>query len=142
MAPPGTRAAIYISAEGRTSWGARGIDAWYCDPSMDHYRNCIFFIPETGSYHISGSFDLFPQHFLLLEFTPIQHTQEVLAELTESVQKLNKHNRKKNKNNRSSHYQPPDHHYPTPEGGNLHHFRGWASNSEGEPMGSTNNNNN
>ena len=39
MAPPGTRAVIYISAEGRTSWGARGIDTWYCGPSMDHYRN-------------------------------------------------------------------------------------------------------
>ena len=93
MAPPVTRAVIYVSAEGRPSWGARGIDAWFCGPSMDHYRNCIFFIPETGSYRISGSFDLFPQHFLLPEFTPIQHTQEVLAELTESVQKLNQQTR-------------------------------------------------
>ena len=40
MAPPVTRAVIYISAEGRTSWGARGIDAWYCGPSTDLYRNC------------------------------------------------------------------------------------------------------
>ena len=89
MAPPGTRAVIYISVEGHTSWGTRGIDVWYCGPSMDQYRNCILFIPETGSYRISGSFDLFSQHCLLPEFTPIQHTREVLAELTESVQKLN-----------------------------------------------------
>ena len=65
MEPPGTCAVIYISAEGRTSWGARGIDAWYCGPYMDQYINCIFFITETGSYRISGSFDLFPQHYLL-----------------------------------------------------------------------------
>ena len=89
MAPPGTRAVIYISADARTSWGARGINAWYCGPSTNHYRNFIFFIPETGSYRISGSFDFFPQHCLLREFTPIQHTREVLAELIESVQKLN-----------------------------------------------------
>ena len=94
MAPPGTRAVIYISAEGHTSWGARGIDAWYCGPSTDHYINSILFILETGSYRISGSFDLFLQHFLLSEFTPIQHTQEVLTELAESVKKLNKQTRK------------------------------------------------
>ena len=38
---------------------------------------------------MSGLFDLFPQHCLLPEFMPIQHTREVLSELTESVQKLN-----------------------------------------------------
>ena len=75
MAPPGTRAVVYISADGRTSWGTRGIDAWYCVPSTNRYRNCILLIPETGSYRISGSFDLFPQHCLLPEFTPIQHTR-------------------------------------------------------------------
>ena len=95
MAPPGTRAVIYIRVDGRTSWGTREIDAWYCGPSTDHYRNCIFFIPETGSYHIYGSFYLFPQHCLISEFTPIQHTKELLSELTESVQKLNQQSCKK-----------------------------------------------
>ena len=40
MAPPGTKAVIYESPEDRTSWGLRGIDAWYCGTSPDHYRNC------------------------------------------------------------------------------------------------------
>ena len=94
MAPLGTNAVIYIIADGRRSWGARVIDAWYCGPSTDHYQNFIFFIPETESYRISGSFDLFPQHCLLPEFTPIQHTREVLLELTESVQQLNQQSHK------------------------------------------------
>ena len=47
-----------------------------------------------------------------------------------------------NKNNWSIHYQPSEDHSPITEGGNLHHFRGWASTSEGEPNGSPNNNNN
>ena len=29
MAPPGTRAVIYLDPDNRTSWGARGLDAWY-----------------------------------------------------------------------------------------------------------------
>ena len=142
MTPPGTHAVIFISADGSTSWGARGIDAWYCGQSTDHYQNCILFIPYIGSYRISCSFDLFPQHCLLTEFTSIQHTLEVLAELTESVQQLNQQSRKTIKKNWSSHYQPLKDHSPRTEGGNLHHFRGWTSTSEGGPNGSTNNKNN
>ena len=38
MAPPGTRAVIYLKPDSSTSWGARGLDAWYCGPVFDHYR--------------------------------------------------------------------------------------------------------
>jgi hypothetical protein len=38
MAPPGTRAVIHSSPLTRTSWGPRGLDAWYCGPSEHHYR--------------------------------------------------------------------------------------------------------
>ena len=38
MAPSGTRAVIYLDPNSRTSWGARGLDAWYCGPVFDHYR--------------------------------------------------------------------------------------------------------
>ena len=78
MSPPGTRALIYLDPDSHTPWGARGIDAWYYGPSLDHYCNCILYVPETRSYLISGSFELFPQHFLLSSFTPVQHATEVL----------------------------------------------------------------
>ena len=65
MSPSGTPALIYLDPESRTSWGARGIDAWYCGPSLDHYRNCILNVPETRSYLVSGFFDLSPQNCLL-----------------------------------------------------------------------------
>ena len=90
MAPPGTRAVIYEDPDSRTAWGARGTDAWYCGPSFDHYRNCIFYVPETRSFRTSGSFDLFPQHCLLPEFTPEQHAAEVQDELHESIQRLSR----------------------------------------------------
>ena len=87
MAPPGTRAVIYEDPDSRTAWGARGTDAWYCGPSFDHYRNCIFYVPETRSFRTSGSFDLFPQHYLLPEFTPEQNAAEVQDEIHESIQR-------------------------------------------------------
>eukprot|EP00804_Cyclotella_cryptica_P025030 CCRYP_015953-RB/>CCRYP_015953-RB protein AED:0.31 eAED:0.30 QI:0/0/0/1/0/0.33/3/0/681 len=88
LAPPGTKAIVYESPQGRASWGSRGLDAWYCGPSFDHYRNCKFYVPSTKSYRTSGSNDLFPQHCILPAFTPVQHTQEVYNELFESIQKL------------------------------------------------------
>eukprot|EP00804_Cyclotella_cryptica_P009770 CCRYP_013223-RA/>CCRYP_013223-RA protein AED:0.41 eAED:0.41 QI:0/0/0/1/0/0/4/0/726 len=90
LAPPGTKAIVYESPHGRASWGSRGLDACYCGPSFDHYRNCNFYVPSTKSYRTSGSFDLFPQHCILPSFTPEQHTQEVYNELFESIQKLKK----------------------------------------------------
>ena len=42
MAPPGTKAVIYLDPKTRRLWGARGLDAWYCGPSLHHYRNCKF----------------------------------------------------------------------------------------------------
>ena len=70
LAPPGTRAVLYLDPDNRSSWGMRGIDAWYCGPSNDHYRYNKFYVPETRSYRISGSFDLVPQHCSLLEMSP------------------------------------------------------------------------
>ena len=42
MASLGTRAVVYQPPDNRTSWGPRGVDAWYCGPAFDHYRNLIF----------------------------------------------------------------------------------------------------
>ena len=66
------------------------MDAWWCGPSLDHYRCSIFYCPETRSYRISGSFDLFPQHCLLPEFTLEHQPKEVHKELVESIGRLNK----------------------------------------------------
>ena len=87
MAPPGTRAVVYLPVVGRPSWGPQGIDAWYCGPAMDHYRNMIFFVPETQAYHTSASFDLFPQHCQLPTLSEQQHNETVATEWLESLQR-------------------------------------------------------
>ena len=90
IAPPGTRAVIYEDPNSRTSWGPQATDAWYCGPSLDHYRNCKFFVPTTGACRTSGLFDLFSQHFMLPELTPIQHATAVSDELVDVIEKVPK----------------------------------------------------
>jgi hypothetical protein len=62
LAPRGCKAVIYKSPAQRGSWGSRGVDAWYLGPSLDHYRCCRYFVPETQAFCISGSTELFSQH--------------------------------------------------------------------------------
>ena len=95
MAPPGTRAVLYLDPDNRSSWGARGIDAWYCGPAQDHYRCNIFYVPETRSYRISGSFDLFPQHCSLPDMSPEEHSNAVHKELIKSIMALQNPSKKK-----------------------------------------------
>ena len=54
MAPPGTRAVLYLDPDNISSWGTRVIDAWSCGPAQDHYRCKNFYVPETRSYITSG----------------------------------------------------------------------------------------
>jgi hypothetical protein len=37
LAPPGFKTVLYESPEAGSSWGSRGINAWYAGPSFDHY---------------------------------------------------------------------------------------------------------
>merc|ERR1711906_17630 len=56
---------------------------------------CYFCVPEHRSMHISGSFDLFPQHCIMPTFTPEQHAREVKSELIEAMQNLSTKTRTK-----------------------------------------------
>lgn len=73
----GCQAVIYIykdpSAQTSWAWGTRGIDAWYCGPALEHYRNMTFYVPTTRSTRMSGTYELFPQHCLLPQFIPDEH---------------------------------------------------------------------
>ena len=95
LAPPGSRAVIYLDPDGRPSWGARGADAWYSGPSLDHYRCMKFFVPETKNYRVSGSYDLFPQHCLLPDLAPADHADAVADKLVDAVQQLDKKQKRK-----------------------------------------------
>jgi hypothetical protein len=58
---------------------------WYLGPSKDHYQCDNYYIIETRAYQISGSTELFPQHFQLRDMTSHQHLKaltDILADAT------------------------------------------------------------
>lgn len=92
MAPPRTRtkAIVYEAPEGRQSLGTRGVDAWYCCPALNHYRNCKFYVPATRAHQTPGSFDQFPQHCQLPTLYECEHAEEVMDEVAGSMCKMKK----------------------------------------------------
>ena len=53
------------------------------------------FVPTTEAYRTSGSFDLFPQHYILPELSPIQHTITIDDELINMIEKVPTESKKK-----------------------------------------------
>jgi len=88
MAPPGTRAVIHSLPLTRTSWGPRGIDAWYCGPSANNYPCNHFYVPDTRAMRILGTFELYPVHCQLPTLSPEEHTQQVAHKLVRCMKNL------------------------------------------------------
>jgi hypothetical protein len=88
LAPPGCKAVIYEAPELRGSWASHGTDAWYVGPSLDHYQCNHYFLPDTRAYCVSGSAELFPQHCQVLFLLWNENFQEVIDELTMTLNEL------------------------------------------------------
>jgi hypothetical protein len=88
MAPPGTKAIIYEDSDTCASWAPHGLDAWLLNPSKDHYRCHLYYVPKTSGYCVSGSANLFPQHCIEPPYLHKTHIQELLAELQESLKNV------------------------------------------------------
>jgi hypothetical protein len=88
LAPPGCKAVIYEAPEVRGSWASHGTDAWCVGPSLDHYRCNHFFVPDTRAFRISGSAELFPQHCQVPFLLWNENFQEVINELTATLNEL------------------------------------------------------
>jgi hypothetical protein len=85
LAPLKTKAIIYTDADTRASWAPHGVDVWMLGPSKDHYQCCLYYVPETPGYCVSGSADLFPQHCIKPMFTPVTHVTELADELQQTL---------------------------------------------------------
>jgi len=81
LAPPGCKAIIYKAPAVRGSWASRGTDAWYLGPSANHYQCNIYYVPETRTYRISRSVELFPQHCQVLNLSKNGHMKALTKEL-------------------------------------------------------------
>ena len=88
LAPPGCKAVIYESPAAHGSWGSHGTDAWCLGPSVDHYRCNHYFVPETRSYRISGSAELFPQHCQVPFLSTNDHLHELTSEVVSTLKNM------------------------------------------------------
>jgi hypothetical protein len=88
LAPPGCKAVIYKAPELRGSWASHGTDAWYVGPSFDHYQCNHYFVPDTRAYHVSGLAKLFSQHCQVPFLLWNENFQEVIDELTTTLNEL------------------------------------------------------
>jgi len=62
-------------------WASLGTDAWYLGPSAEHYRCNLYYVPETRTYRISGSAELFPQHCQVSNLSNNAHLKALTKEL-------------------------------------------------------------
>ncbi len=70
--------------------GIKGHRCLYLDPSKDHYRCTLYYIPETRAYCILGSTELFPQHCQLPNLTANQHFRKLTDKLAYEMAMANK----------------------------------------------------
>ena len=47
MAPPGCQVVVHKSPEAWATYANHGVEGFYCEPAMNHYRNYNCYIPET-----------------------------------------------------------------------------------------------
>ena len=60
LAPPGTKASVYMDNKIRNSWAPHAKDAWYVGPTLHHYRCYRFYLPETRAIRIAQTAKFFP----------------------------------------------------------------------------------
>jgi len=83
----GCEVVVYNDGDTRNS---QVVDAFYLGPAKDHYQCNIYYIPETRAHRISGSTELFLQHYQLPYMTPHQHFHALTEdELTKHTAQAN-----------------------------------------------------
>ncbi len=88
LAPLGCKAVIYKAPESWGLWASHGTNAWYVGPSLDHYQCNHYFVPDTRAYRVLGLAKLFPQHCQVPFLLWNENFQEVIDELTTTLNEL------------------------------------------------------
>jgi hypothetical protein len=88
IAPLGCKAVIYEAPAVQGSWALGGTDAWLLGPLAGHYHCNLYFFPETRTYQISGSAELFPQHCQVPNLSKTAHLKALTKELVMSTAKV------------------------------------------------------
>ena len=60
LAPPGTRAMVYVDPKYRATWGTHADDAWYVGPTLQHHRCYKFFMPHSKGFRVAQTEKFYP----------------------------------------------------------------------------------
>ena len=61
LAPPGTRAIIYVPTPNRRTFEFNGKTGWYVGPTLRKYKHCTFYIPSTFREQEANTMDWKPK---------------------------------------------------------------------------------
>ena len=92
LAPPGTKALVYVDPKQRATWGTHALDGWYVGPAKQHYRCYKFFIPETKGFRIAQTAKKFPAHTRIPTITRRAQILINAKELTKALLQTNDKN--------------------------------------------------
>ena len=85
MAPAGTKAIIYNSADTRGSWDQRGEDGWYVGPAQEHYRCYRAINKKTRSAVTTDTIELYPTYVNIPTLTPAESLMIAATDLTKAI---------------------------------------------------------
>ena len=119
LAPPGTRAVLYLDPDNRSSWGTRGIYAWYCGTSNDHYICNKFYVPEKD--HTVSRDRLIYSHSIAASRTCHQNNTRMLC-MTSSYNPSLPSKNLTSRNSSSGWQMPCTNWWPHKK---QHQFKGW-----------------
>eukprot|EP00957_Ditylum_brightwellii_P045135 3422320-Ditylum_brightwellii.AAC.1 len=85
MAPPGTKAFIYIKLHCQGTWGFHAEDGWYVRPAMQHYCCYTVVMKNTTAQRISDTLRFKHHNVTIPAITPAKHIEKAMRELTRAV---------------------------------------------------------
>ena len=87
LAPPGTKVAVHIKPEKRTSWGYHVELGYYIGPAMEHYRCFKCYIPKTGGIRVADTVKFLPHDKPFPQVTPEDQLFQALSDILQIIQK-------------------------------------------------------
>jgi hypothetical protein len=85
LAPPGTKVIIHENPDQRGLWSPHGLNGWYIDPAMEHYRTHIVYCSTVGDEIISDTVEFPPQHCKVPGISSADAASIAAADLTQSL---------------------------------------------------------
>jgi hypothetical protein len=79
---------VHESPETRGAWASHGVQGFYCEPAMNHYRNYKCYIPETNGMRLGKTVEFFPKHVQMPQTSSEDRLSAAIENITNILQNL------------------------------------------------------